>query len=160
MRPVTATAAIKIKIKGICMILMSLSQFIFETSTLAFQQIQRQRSWEFADNAVASGRVKKQFIGVGADVVTLPGLIYEEHGFGQRSSLDELAAMADTGQGFVLMDGSGYLYGVYIIDSLDETKQILTFDGVPRKIDFTLKLSRVDDKRIEQQTVSNHRATS
>lgn len=131
---------------------MSLGQFLFKTSTLAFQEIQRQRAWNYADNAIAFGRAKKQFMGAGEDTVTLPGLIYEEYGFGSRFALDEVASMADTGQGFVLMDGSGYLYGVYVINSIDETKSILLDNGVPRKVDYTLKLSRTDDERIETQS--------
>lgn len=131
---------------------MSLGQFLFKTSTLAFQEIQRQRAWNYADNAIAFGRTKKQFMGAGEDTVTLPGLIYEEYGFGSRFALDEVASMADTGQGFVLMDGSGYLYGVYVINSIDETKSILLDNGVPRKVDYTLKLSRTDDERIETQS--------
>lgn len=137
------------------MILMSLGQFIFQTSTLAFQQIQRQRAWNYASNDVALGRAKKQFTGAGEDTVTLPGLIYEEYGFGQREAIEILASMASTGQGYVLMDGTGFLYGVYIIDSIDETKQVLYFNGVARKVDFSLKLSRVDDDRIEEQDVSD-----
>ena len=125
--------------------LMCLGQFPFTTDTLTFTQIQRQRTWQYAENSVAKGRKKRQFIGSGEDTVSLPGLIYQEHGFGNRFAIDDLAAMADTGQGFVLVDGSGYLYGVYNIDSIDETKQILLFDGVPRKIDFTLSLTRVDE---------------
>lgn len=132
--------------------LMSLGQFLFKTSTLAFQEIQRQRAWNYADNAIAFGRAKKQFMGAGEDTVTLPGLIYEEYGFGSRFALDEVANMADTGQGFVLMDGSGYLYGVYVINSIDETKSVLLDNGVPRKVDYTLKLSRTDDERIETQS--------
>jgi len=131
--------------------LMSLGQFIFNTSSLAFKEIQRQRSWNYADNTVAFGRAKKQFMGSGQDSISLPGLIYEEYGFGSRFALDELASMADTGQGFVLMDGSGYLYGVYVIDNIDETKSFLVDNGVPRKVDYTLKLSRADDDRIENQ---------
>ncbi len=131
--------------------LMSLGQFVFMTTSLAFKEIQRQRSWNYANNAVAFGRAKKQFMGAGEDSVTLPGLIYEEYGFGSRFALDDLASMADTGQGFVLMDGSGYLYGVYVIDSIDETKSFLVDNGVPRKVDYTLKLSRADDDRIENQ---------
>lgn len=134
--------------------LMCLGQFPFTTDTLTFTEIQRQRSWQYADNAVAKGRKKRQFIGPGDDIITLPGVIYQEYGFGNRFSIDELASMADSGQGFVLVDGSGYLYGVYTIDNIDETKQVLLFNGVPRKIDFTIKLTRVDDERIEQQTAA------
>lgn len=140
--------------------LMSLGQFIFNTSSLAFKEIQRQRSWNYVDNAVAFGRAKKQFMGSGQDSISLPGLIYEEYGFGSRFALDELASMADTGQGFVLMDGSGYLYGVYVIDNIDETKSFLVDNGVPRKVDYTLKLSRADDDRIENQAAPERRDDS
>ncbi|AMW79759.1 oxidoreductase [Acinetobacter sp. TGL-Y2] len=132
--------------------LMSLGQFLFKIDTLSFTEIQRQRAWTYAENEVATGRAKKQYTGVGSDTVTLPGLIYEEYGFGRRYAIDELASMASTGQGFVLMDGSGYLYGVYVIDNIDETKSYLLDNGVPRKVDFTIKLSRTDDERIEEQT--------
>lgn len=131
--------------------LMALGQFIFMPATLSFIEIQRQRSWNFSENAVARGRAKKQFIGAGADSISLPGIVVQEHGIGNRLCIDELAAMADTGQGFVLIDGSGYMYGVYIIKDIDETRSILLFEGVPRKIDFTLKLERVDEGRIERQ---------
>lgn len=132
--------------------LMALGQFVFMPETLSFTEIQRQRTWNFSENAVARGRAKKQFTGTGADAITLPGIVVQEHGIGNRFAIDELAAMADTGQGYVLIDGSGYLYGVYIIESIDETRSILMFNGVPRKIDFTLKLSRVDEDRIELQS--------
>ena len=132
--------------------LMSLGQFLFKIDTLSFTEIQRQRAWTYAENEVAIGRAKKQYTGVGSDTVTLPGLIYEEYGFGRRYAIDELASMASTGQGFVLMDGSGYLYGVYVIDNIDETKSYLLENGVPRKVDFTIKLSRTDDELIEEQT--------
>lgn len=135
--------------------LMSLGQFCFQTDTLSFNQIQRTRNWKYASNAVAKGREKKQFIGASEDTVTLPGLIYEEHGFGKRFSIDDLASMADTGQGFVLMDGSGYMYGVYVIESLEETRSILLFNGVPRKIDFSIKLTRIDNQKIAKQKTNN-----
>lgn len=140
--------------------LMSLGQFIFKTDTLTFNEIQRQRAWNYAENAVAKGRSKKQFIGPAEDVISLPGLIYQEYGFGTRIALDQLATLADQGEGLVLMDGTGYLYGVYVIDGIDETKSILLFEGVPRKIDFTLKLSRIDDDKIDNNNAINEGQTS
>lgn len=133
--------------------LMVLGQFVFQPDALSFNELQRQRAWNFADNAVASGRSKKQFIGAGEDNVTLSGIVVQEHGVGTRDGIEQLADMADSGQGYVLMDGSGYLYGVYIITGIDETKQLMIFNGIPRKIDFSIKLTRVDDNRIERQQV-------
>lgn len=101
--------------------LMVLGQFVFQPDTLSFNELQRQCAWNYADNAVASGRSKKQFIGAGEDNVTLNGLVVQEHGVGTRDGIEQLADMADSGQSYVLMDGSGYLYGVYIITGIDET---------------------------------------
>lgn len=130
--------------------LMALGQFLFTTETLSFNELQRQRQWKYGTNAVAKGRDAVQYMGQGDDNVTLTGLIYHEHGFGRRQSVDDLAAMADRGQGYMLVDGSGYIYGVYKIDSVDETKTILTDVAVARKIDFSIKLSRTDDNNVEQ----------
>jgi phage protein U len=129
--------------------LMVFGQFVFQTDTLSFNELQRQRAWNHASNPVAKGRAKRQYVGIGDETISLSGLIYQEHGMGNRQSLDDLAIMADQGSGFTLMDGSGYLYGVYIIENLDETRSVLLFNGVPRKIDFSLKLTRVDDDRIQ-----------
>ena len=130
--------------------LMAFGQFVFETDTLSFTELQRQRSWNHASNPVAKGRAKRQYIGVGDETVSLSGLIYEAQGFGQRQSVDDLAMMADRGTAYTLVDGSGYLYGVYIIEGLDDSRSILLFNGVPRKIDFAIKLTRVDDDRVQQ----------
>ena len=130
--------------------LMAFGQFVFETDTLSFTELQRQRSWNHASNPVAKGRAKRQYIGVGDETVSLSGLIYEAQGFGKRQSVDDLAMMADRGTAYTLVDGSGYLYGVYIIEGLDDSRSILLFNGVPRKIDFAIKLTRVDDDRVQQ----------
>ena len=130
--------------------LMAFGQFVFETDTLSFTELQRSRTWNHPSNAVAQGRAKRQYLGVGEETISLSGLIYQEHGIGQRQSVDDLAIMADRGAAYTLLDGSGYLYGVYIIESLDDTRSILFFNGVPRKIDFSIKLTRVDDGRVQQ----------
>ena len=103
---------------------------------------------------MASGRARKQFIGAGEDSLSLSGIVYQEHGIGSREAIEDLADMASTGQGYVVMDGSGYLYGVYVIEGIDESKSNMVFQGVPRKIDFTVNLKRVDDGRIERPQIS------
>lgn len=129
--------------------ILSLGQFLFSTDTLTFDELQRSRSWSFGSNSIAQGRDQYQFTGVGEETIDIPFLIYQEHGFGKRQSVDDLAEMADTGAGYVLIDGSGYIYGVFAIDSIDDTRSFLTVNGLPRKVDGTLKLTRVDDNRVQ-----------
>jgi uncharacterized protein len=135
--------------------ILSLGQFVFSVDTLTFNELQRSRSWSFANNDIAQGRPQYQFTGVGEETISIPFLIYQEHGFGNRQSVDDLAEMADTGAGYVLIDGSGYIYGVFAIDSIDDNRSFLTINGVPRKVDGTLKLTRVDDNRIQADKSSD-----
>ena len=135
--------------------ILSLGQFVFSVDTLTFNELQRSRSWSFASNDIAQGRPQYQFTGVGEETISIPFLIDQEHGFGNRQSVDDLAEMADTGAGYVLIDGSGYIYGVFAIDSIDDNRSFLTINGVPRKVDGTLKLTRVDDNRIQADKSSD-----
>ena len=135
--------------------ILSLGQFVFSVDTLTFNELQRSRSWSFASNDIAQGRPQCQFTGTGEETISIPFLIYQDHGFGNRQSVDDLAEMADTGAGYVLIDGSGYIYGVFAIDSIDDNRSFLTINGVPRKVDGTLKLTRVDDNRIQADKSSD-----
>lgn len=128
--------------------ILSLGQFVFNTDSLTFAELQRSRTWDFGKNDIAQGRPQYQFTGVGEETINIPFLIYQGHGFGKNQALDDLAQMADTGGGYVLIDGIGYIYGVFVISSLDDTRSYMDFFGQPKKIDGTLKLIRVDDSRI------------
>lgn len=129
--------------------LLALGQFVFNVDTMTYDELQRSRSWSYASNSISQGRDQHQFTGAGEETVTIPFLIYQSHGFGNRQSIDDLSEMADSGSGYVLIDGSGYLYGVFAITAIDETRSHITNRGVARKIDGTMKLIRVDDDRIQ-----------
>jgi phage protein U len=57
--------------------------------------------------------------------------------------------MANTGKAWPMVEGSGRIYGLWIIDSLSETKTLFFRDGTPRRIEFSLSLKRIDDDRID-----------
>ena len=133
--------------------LLTLGQFVFSVYTLTFSEIQRSRAWSHASNAIAQGRDQYQYTGAGEETITIPFMIYQAQGFGDRQSIDDLSEMADSGSGYVLIDGSGYLYGVFAITAIDETRSFITNRGVAQKIDGTMKLVRVDDDRIQTDKV-------
>jgi phage protein U len=58
--------------------------------------------------------------------------------------------MAEQGEPYVLVDATGTVFGLYVIEQIDETGSIFGIDSKPRKIDFTVNLTRVDDNRIDQ----------
>ncbi|MFT9180355.1 MAG: phage tail protein [Zymomonas mobilis] len=61
-------------------------------------------------------------------------------------SIDALREMADQGQSWQLVDGTGKIYGAYVIKSISEKMKYLWQDGRPRQIDFGIELQRVDDE--------------
>jgi phage protein U len=125
--------------------MMSLDRFVFSLASVPYQQLQRQRSWKHRTTSRIGARDARQFTGAGADTITLNGMVAPDNGIGEIASLDELARMGDVGEAYVLVDGIGNVYGAFIIDSLKETATYHTQEGIPRKIEFSLTLERVDD---------------
>lgn len=129
--------------------MMSLNQFVFSLKTAPFKELQRQRNWKHRTSSRVGSRDASQFTGVGDDTITLNGLVAPET-IGSIASLDELATMADAGDAYVLVDGIGNVYGAFIIDGLNETQTYHTAEGIPRRIEFSLTLKRVDDDMLAQ----------
>lgn len=128
--------------------MLSLGMFVFSLSTLAYQELQRQTNWRHASNSRVGAAPALQFVGRGDDTITLPGVILPELA-GSTFSLDALRLMANTGKAWPMVEGSGRIYGLWVIDSLSETKTLFFRDGTPRRIEFTLTLKRTDDDRID-----------
>ena len=128
--------------------MLSLGMFVFSLSTLAYQELQRQTNWRHASNSRIGAPPALQFVGRGDDTITLPGIILPELA-GSVLSLDALRLMANTGKAWPMVEGTGRIYGLWVIESLSETKTVFFRDGTPRRIEFTLTLKRTDDDRID-----------
>ncbi|MBT2339450.1 MULTISPECIES: phage tail protein [Pseudomonas] len=128
--------------------MLALGMFVFSLSTAAYQELQRQTEWRHAVNQRIGAPPARQFVGRGDDTITLPGIILPELA-GSALSLDALRLMANTGKAWPMVEGSGRIYGLWIIESLSETKTLFFRDGTPRRIEFTLSLKRIDDDRID-----------
>lgn len=128
--------------------MMSLGLFVFSLSTAAYQEFQRQTAWRHPSSSRVGQAPARQFIGRGDDTISLSGLIVPELA-GSRLSLDTLRLMADTGKAWPLVEGSGRIYGLWVIESLSETSTLFFRDGTPRRIEFSITLQRADDSRIE-----------
>jgi len=128
--------------------MLALGMFVFSLSTAAYQELQRQTDWRHASNSRIGAAPARQFVGRGEDAITLPGVILPELA-GSPLSLDALRLMANTGKAWPVVEGSGRIYGLWVIESLSETKTFFFRDGTPRRIEFTLSLKRIDDDRID-----------
>mgnify|MGYP005749000703 CR=1 FL=1 len=128
--------------------MMALGMFVFSLETLAYQEFQRQTEWRHGSTSRIGTNPARQYLGRGDDSITLPGVLLPALA-GTQLSLDTLRTMADTGKAWPLVEGTGKIYGTWIIESLSETRTLFFRDGQARRIEFTLTLKRIDDGRVD-----------
>lgn len=128
--------------------MMALGMFVFSLETLAYQDFQRQTEWRHGSTSRIGTNPARQYLGRGDDSITLPGVLLPALA-GSQLSLDTLRTMADTGKAWPLVEGTGKIYGTWVIESLSETRTLFFRDGQARRIEFTLVLKRIDDGRVD-----------
>ena len=139
--------------------MLALGMFVFSLSTLAYQELQRQTEWRHPSSSRVGAAPARQFVGRGDDSITLPGILFPELA-GTTLSLDALRLMANTGKAWPMIEGSGRIYGLWVIESLSETKTLFFRDGTPRRIEFTLSLKRIDDDQLDLIGAATHAGVS
>ncbi|WP_336369373.1 phage tail protein [Rahnella perminowiae] len=124
--------------------MLVLGMFVFQLQTLPYQSLQRDVDYRWPANNRIGLRPLPQFLGVNEEKITLSGVLLPEI-TGGKLSLLTLNLMADQGMVWPLLDGSGTIYGLFLINSVSETQTEFFSNGMARKIEFTLTLTRVDD---------------
>lgn len=128
--------------------MMTYGTFVFSLSTAAYEQLQRQMTWRHASSDRLGARPARQYVGPGDDTITLQGTIAAEL-VGDLQVLDTLRELGDQGKPQALVEGSGRVYGAYLLASLSETRKEFFPDGTPRLIEFQMQLERDDDGATE-----------
>ena len=123
--------------------MLALGMFVFMRQTLPYQTLQRDAEYRWPSNSRVGKRDAFQFLGVGEENITLAGVLYPEL-TGGRMTMTTIRLMAEEGRAWPLLDGTGMIYGMYVINSVSDTGSVFFSDGTARKIDFTLTLTRVD----------------
>jgi phage protein U len=128
--------------------LMALGMYVFEIPALAYDELQRKTSYSHAKTGRVGARDAVQFIGPGPETISVTGSVYAEIADG-RTEIDTLRDMAAEGEAWPLVDGSGHIFGEFVIEGVDERHKHMMQDGRPRRIDFALDLYRVEDPALE-----------
>ena len=124
--------------------MLALGMFVFMRQTLPHQTMQRDAEYRWPSNSRVGKRDSFQFLGPGEEKIILAGTLYPEL-TGGKLTMTAIRLMADQGRAWPLLDGTGTIYGMYVINNISETGSLFFADGTPRKIDFTLTLTRVDE---------------
>ncbi|CNG52300.1 phage tail protein [Yersinia kristensenii] len=124
--------------------MLSLGLFVFMRQTTPYQSIGRNIDYRWPTNSRIGLRPTAQFLGVDSEKITLSGVLLPEL-TGGKLSLLALELMAAQGKAWPLIEGDGTIYGMFVIESLSQTGTLFFADGSARRIEFTLKLLRVDE---------------
>ncbi|OCG35524.1 MULTISPECIES: phage tail protein [unclassified Gilliamella] len=123
--------------------MMCYGLFVFSLKTIPYQTAEENKDWRFPANSRVNQRSALQFIGRDNETITLSGVLYPEL-TGGRLSLAVLERMADLGYSWPLIEGTSIPLGFFVMTNLKKTKTEFFKDGAPRKIEFTISLTKVD----------------
>ncbi len=119
---------------------MALDVFRFSMETAAYQTLKRKNAYRWPAQARLIDRPSRQFVGLDDETIELNGIVYPSlaGGLGQ---IEQLREMSGRGIPMILVDGLGFVWGRYVVLSLNEERSFLLPDGRPRKQTFSLQLS-------------------
>lgn len=124
--------------------MLQLGRFVFAPAGATFDELSRTRAFRWAAQERLGRRPARQFLGPGEESIAIQGRIYP-HFRGGLGQIDAMAAEAGRGEPLELTDSRGETWGTWCIDRIEETRRELIAGGLPRRIDFTLNLSRYGD---------------
>ncbi|WP_075685080.1 phage tail protein [Serratia marcescens] len=124
--------------------MMIYGMFVFMLDSAPYQSLARTSGFRHVNNERIGRSAKWQYLGAGEDAITLSGVLYPEI-TGGDISLELLRTMAYVGRPWPLIEGTGVIYGMFVIDNITETRSEFFADGKAKKIEFTLSLKKVSE---------------
>ncbi|MBG6247347.1 MULTISPECIES: phage tail protein [Symbiopectobacterium] len=130
---------------------------VFELKTLPHQQLRQSKQCRHVKNERINRSAKWQYIGAGEDQITLDGILYPEITGGEMS-LTALNTQAYSGRPWPLIEGTGQIYGMYVLTGMQTTRTELDRYGKAKKIAFSLSFQRCDEdlrERLQSSSFSD-----
>ena len=120
-------------------IMMMLGDFMFSVDTAAYDQFKHRTAWHWKEQGRLNRTPALQYTGAAPEQIDLSGTILP-HYSGGLNQLNEMRAHANKAQPLLLVDGLGHVRGDWVILSIEESQSRFIEQGLPLKVDFTLKL--------------------
>lgn len=125
-------------------VMMALGGYRFAIGTAAFQTLRRATEYRWAQMNRIGRRPAMQYVGPGVESIDLDGVIYPHFRGGLRQ-VEAMRAEARLGLPLMLVSGTGYGLGRWVIVSVEETGSVFLSNGAPRKIEFRLSIKHYGD---------------
>ncbi|MBO6805763.1 phage tail protein [Thalassospira sp.] len=129
--------------------LLSLGLFVFQLQTVPYETLKRSTEYRWSATNRFGKSPAHQFLGPGTDTLTIDGKLMPEL-TGGPVHLTKLREMASSGKAWILTAGNGDVLGKWFIDRIEDTKSHMVSNGLARKIEFTISLTRYGNDDNEQ----------
>jgi uncharacterized protein len=124
--------------------MMQIGDYPFSIDTAAYDSMERSATWRWSAQDRLGRMPARQYNGPDSDTISLSGMILPAWR-GGTGQIDDMRAEANKGTPLILVDGKGYIWGRYVIESIKETQTLFTSNGVGRKVMFDMSLSQYGD---------------
>jgi phage protein U len=124
--------------------LILLGPFRFSLSGAAYDSLSRRSGWDWKAVDRVGQMPALQYTGPQNDTLTLEGRIIP----GFTGGIEQLARMrllAGLGQPMPMIDGTGRVHGLWVIESVEDTGTRHFKDGYPRMVTFNVGLKKYSD---------------
>lgn len=125
-------------------IMMVLGTYVFSIESASYQKLSRSVAYRWKNQTRMMARDALQFTGEGEDSITLTGVIYPNYK-GGTGQLTVMRGLAGKGKPLILIDGKGFVHGLWIIEKIEEVVDAFFGKGVPKKQTFTMKIRKYGD---------------
>lgn len=125
-------------------ILLLLGPFRFSVGTAAFDELSRASRWDWKAVDRVGSMPALQFTGPQNDTISMSGRLTPPL-TGGIEQLARMRTMADAGIPMPLIDGTGRVHGLWVIEALDDSGTKHFKDGYPKLVTFSLTLKKYGD---------------
>lgn len=126
--------------------MMMLGAYRFCIGNAAYQSLARTTEYKWEEQKRLLGEPAMQFMGAGAETITLEGVVYPQFKGGLRQ-VALMRAEAGIGIPLMLISGNGMAFGRWCITNINETQTFFLKDGTARKIAFSLTLKKYGEEK-------------
>ena len=119
---------------------MMLGPYPFMLRTAAPQTVARRSDYRWQRQDRIGRKPAHQFLGAGADEITLSGEILP-HFAGGYGQIDAMRLLAGRGKPLLLVSGRGDVLGDWVITGIEEEGSEFLADGTPGVIAFTMTIA-------------------
>jgi phage protein U len=123
--------------------LYALGSVVFEVAPLNVDQVGRSGAADFAEKPLLGRRPSLEFMGAGAEELTLQGRLFPEK-LGGLDEFEELRQLMRSGAAQHLIRGDGEVLGWRVITALQEVSRFLDAQGVGRVVEFEISTREAD----------------